>query len=162
MGELKFALADKAQKEKIVWQAREWIMFCAKTIDAQMPGFWSDIFSSAQHLFDSHVSTSDDPIIQEKVTLQKLLPVGFIATKSTVPAVTVMVGPNFTEDEIEYRIIRTPHRKETPIENSGRLRIVLDDAGELCAKREEHLYGTPQQVAEFLLDPLLRVLPQRH
>lgn len=137
-------------------------MFSVKTVDAQMPGFWSDIFSNAQKLLHDYKSASADPRVQEKVTFQKLLPAGFIAVKTTVPAVTVRVTANYPAHRIEYAMTRTPHREAKPLETSGRLRIVLDDAGELCAQTDERLLGTPQQVAEFLLGPLLKAIREPH
>ncbi len=153
-------LAEKAQKEKLVWQAREWVMFCAKTIEAQMPGFWRDIFSSAQKLVDDYKSASNDACLQEKLTFEKLLPNGFRAGKSTVPAVIIRANPDYGSHTIEYAVTRISHRDATPVETTGRLRMVLDDAGELCARTDQQLLGTPQLVAEFILRPLLKALSE--
>jgi hypothetical protein len=153
-------VADRPQKEKLVWEAREWVMFCAKTIEAQMPGFWRDIFSSAQKLVDDYRSASNDARLQEKLTFEKLLPNGLRAVKSTVPAVIIRANPDYGSHTIEYAVTRISHRDATPVETTGRLRIVLDDAGELCVRTDNQLLGTPQLVAELILRPLLRALSE--
>jgi hypothetical protein len=133
-------------------------MFPAKTIEAQMPEFWRDIFSSAQKLVDDYKSASSDPQVQEKVSFQKLPPESFIVVKTTVPAVTIKATPDLAAHRIEFVVIRRPRREADPMETRGRLRIVLDEAGELCAQTDQLLMGTPQQVAEFILIPLCKAL----
>jgi hypothetical protein len=107
-----------------------------------MPSFWRDIFSSGQKLVDAYKSASNDPRLQEKLTFQKLLPNGFIAVKSTVPAVIIRAIPDFGSHRIEYVVTRTSDREATPVETPARLRMVLDDAGELCVRTDNQLLGT--------------------
>ena len=117
--------------------------------------FWRDIFSSAQKLVDDYKSASNDARLQEKLTFEKLLPNGFRAVKSTVPAVIVRANLDDGSHTIEYAVTRVSQRDATPVETTGRLRIVLDDAGEPCVRTDQQLLGTPQLVAEFILSSLL-------
>ena len=145
MGELEFALADKAQKEKLVWQAREWVMFCAKTIEAQGPGFWKDLLASIEKKIKEHQLS---PVVSFHLVPSSR----FILHKSAYPAVTVEVEINLAGHEINYIVAKTPARRNQTIKIEKRLMLYLDDAGELYLKQGDTTLNV-DDAAKLLLLP---------
>jgi hypothetical protein len=138
--------AEKEQKRRLVWQAREWTIFCAKTIEAQAPDFWSDLSSTIRELLEKFGLPD--------TALQQTLPSEFIIHQPRYPAVDVIASLDIPAHTIRITTIRRAKQSVSPTKREERLRFCLDDAGKLYIKHGEELLNV-DDVAKLLLHPFV-------
>ena len=140
-------LADKAQQQKQMWQAREWTIFCAKTIEAQAPDFWKDLYAAVEGLLEKSGLPPS--------ALHKNPPARFFIHQPRYPAIDVFVDLDTAARTIRITTARRASR-ETPLaESEQRLPFLLDEAGELYLKQGDTILNV-DATAKLILDPFLK------
>jgi hypothetical protein len=140
-------LADKEKQLKLVWQAREWTIFCAKTIEAQAPDFWKDLLAAVQELVKK--------LRLPATACQELFPSRFIVHEPHYPTIDVLVELDVAARTIRYTTILKPSRDVLASHSERRLPFHLDEAGELYLKRGDAILNVAD-AAELLLQPFLK------
>jgi len=144
---LEYAVTGRNQNEKAVCQTGEWVMFCAKTIEAQAPDFWKDLLSSVKKRVGEHRLSAQ--------AFQKTLPTQFFVHKGKLPAVTVAVDLDIAAHTVRYTTVRRTSREVDESRIERRMVFHLDDAGGLYLKQGEASLNV-DDAAELLLLPFVQ------
>jgi hypothetical protein len=144
---LEYAATGRNQNEKAVWLTSEWVMFCAKTIEAQAPDFWKDLLSSVENRVGKYGLSAQ--------SFQKTLPTQFFVHRGKLPALTVAVDLDIPAHTVRYVTVRRPNREVDESRAERRMVFHLDDAGELYLKQGDAILNV-DDAAELLLFPFAK------
>ena len=131
----------------LVWQAREWVMFCAKTIEALAPYFWRDLIASVKRI------TFEECGLPERAFWENS-PRQFHVHQPLIPSFDVTVTLNVDAHTVRYVTEQRASREVDPVRAERKLVFHLDDAGKLYLKRGEIIFNV-DGAARMLLEPLL-------
>jgi hypothetical protein len=131
-------LVEKAQKQRAALQAHEWIMFCAKTIEAQAPYFWEGIIRAIQS------SLPPSTVFGLKS------PTKFILHKPIYPAFDLTVEVDFPAQRVTYRARKKSGPEADFTYSDHFMPFYLDDAAGVYLKRGDDSFN-PDSFAEFIV-----------
>ena len=141
-------VTDQSPEAKLVWQARQWVMFSAKTIEAEGADLWRDLIESVKRATFDKCKLLLEAFWEDS-------PIQFHVHEPHTPSFDLTVRLELEMHQIRYVTERRAGRKEPPSVVERRLDIHLDDAGELYFKRGEEILGV-DRAALLLLEPLLK------
>jgi hypothetical protein len=141
------AAQDRAEKEAQSWKSRQWVMFCAKTIEAQAPDFWKDLTAAVGGLLEECGLPPEG--------LQVIPPKSFVIHQPLYPAVDVAVELDIPAETIRYTTVRRASREVEASRSERRFRFYLDDAGGLYLKQGDAVLNL-EDAANLLLHPFVK------
>ena len=138
-----YVMAHAELAPKLVWQARQWVMFCAKTIEAQAPYFWRSVQSVVKAK------------LPESATFGLSSPTEFTVHKPTYPAANLAVRLDLDARFIVCAVEKKLGPEVDFTHSEFMARFFLDDVGELYVRRGDQIFN-PDSFAQSLVDILLK------